>query len=69
MTGRKHRGVPIDRRAFLRRSAVVTASLAGFGPLHALGARTAHGQAPSEVTGYGPLVNKGDLCLPRSITR
>ena len=64
MTDRKDTGTPIDRRAFLQRSAVVAASLAGLGPLHALGLRTAQGAPPEEVVGYGPLVNKGELWLP-----
>jgi secreted PhoX family phosphatase len=34
------------------------------GPLHALGARAAAGQAPLDAVGYGPLVLKGDLWLP-----
>jgi len=34
------------------------------GPLHALGARAAEGKAPSQATGYGSLVPKGDLRLP-----
>lgn len=54
----------IDRRTFLRRSAVLAATVAGMGPLHALGLRTARGQALEETTGYGPLVNKGELWLP-----
>ena len=38
--------------------------LALLGPLQAFGIRTALGAPPSEVTGYGPLVNKGELWLP-----
>src|SRR5215207_2487530 len=52
---------PLSRRQFLRR----TAALAALGPLHALGQRVALGQAPLPVRGYGPLVNKGDLWLPK----
>ncbi len=36
----------------------------GGSPFGALGARVANGQAPSQTTGYGPLVPKGDLRLP-----
>ena len=34
------------------------------GPLGALGARAARGEAPPATAGYGPLVPKGDLALP-----
>ncbi len=34
------------------------------GPLHALGARAAQGEAPPATLGYGKLVLKGDLWLP-----
>ncbi len=55
----------MDRRSFLRRSAVLGASsLAVGGPLQALAMRTAAGQSPSAALGYGPLVLKGDLWLP-----
>ncbi len=54
----------IDRRSFLRRSAILGGGLAAMGPLHALGARVALGDPPPRVTGYGPLVPKGDLALP-----
>ncbi len=64
MTDRKRSASMIDRRAFLRRSAVMGAAVAGMGPLHALGLRAAHGQVLPEAAGYGPLVNKGDLWLP-----
>jgi hypothetical protein len=57
-------GNTIDRRTFLRRSAVVGGSMAALGPLHAFGARVALGAPPQRVTGYGPLVNKGELWLP-----
>jgi secreted PhoX family phosphatase len=53
----------MDRRAFLRRTAVAGGSLF-LGPLHALGARAAAGRAAQRVSGYGPLVLKGDLFLP-----
>jgi secreted PhoX family phosphatase len=54
----------IDRRTFLRRGAAVGGGLMALGPLHALGARAAFGAPPPEVTGYGPLVDKGELFLP-----
>lgn len=54
----------MDRRAFLRRSAVIGGSLAAIGPLHAYGARVARGEPAPQHPGYGPLVNKGDLWLP-----
>ena len=53
----------MDRRSFLHRSVLAGGALVA-GPLHALGARAAAGQAPTTVTGYGPLVLKGDLWLP-----
>ena len=53
----------IDRRTFLRRSAVAGGSLAALGPLSAYYAKSATGAAFA-TTGYGPLVNKGDLWLP-----
>ncbi len=40
------------------------ALMLGGSPFGALGARVANGQAPSQTTGYGPLVPKGDLRLP-----
>ena len=39
--------------------------MAALGPIHVLGRRVARGGAPTPVKGYGPLVNKGDLWLPR----
>src|ERR671910_3674257 len=53
----------IDRRTFLRRGAVAGGTLAALGPLSAYYAKSASG-APVATTGYGPLVNKGDLWLP-----
>ena len=53
----------IDRRTFLRRGAVAGGTLATLGPLSAYYAKSASG-APVATTGYGPLVNKGDLWLP-----
>ena len=54
----------IDRRAFLARGAATAAGLAIAGPLGAFRARTAMG-APKAGEGYGPLVDMGDLALPR----
>ena len=55
----------MDRRAFLRRSALAGGSLAFAGPFQALGLEAAHGRPPKRVAGYGPLVPKGELALPR----
>lgn len=58
---------PISRRAFLGLGGATAATLMLSGsPLGALGARVAEGQAPSAATGYGPLVPKGDLRLPKA---
>jgi secreted PhoX family phosphatase len=54
----------MNRRAFLRRGAMVGGGIVALGPLHALGARTAMGAPPPRTAGYGPLVLKGDLWLP-----
>jgi secreted PhoX family phosphatase len=53
----------MNRRTFLKRTAAL-GGLATIGPLHALGARSAFGATPPRITGYGPLVPKGDLALP-----
>jgi uncharacterized protein len=53
----------MDRRELLRRGAILGGSLATLGPLSAYYSRVAAG-AVAETTGYGPLVNKGDLWLP-----
>ena len=54
----------MNRRTFLRRTATA-GGLAMLSPLHALGVRSAYGQTPPRVTGYGPLVPKGpELALP-----
>jgi secreted PhoX family phosphatase len=53
----------MDRRSFLHRGALAGGALF-LGPLHAIGARAAAGQAPLEAVGYGPLVLKGELWLP-----
>jgi uncharacterized protein len=59
----------ISRKAFLGLGGMSAAALllSGMrleGPLHALGARAAHGEAPPATLGYGKLVLKGDLWLP-----
>lgn len=54
----------MDRRSFLRRSALFGGSLAFAGPFHSLGVRVASGAPPLRTVGYGPLVNKGELALP-----
>lgn len=54
----------MDRRTLLRRSAAYGGGLAIAGPLQALGADPVHG-ARKRTRGYGKLVNKGDLRLPR----
>jgi secreted PhoX family phosphatase len=54
----------MNRRTFLKHTAVF-GGLSMIGPLHALGARAAYGEAPPRVTGYGPLAPKGaELALP-----
>ena len=66
-SGRILRGKPgsISRRAFLGITGMSAAAvMLGGGPLQPLGARTALGQEMPSVTGYGPLVPKGDLRLP-----
>ena len=55
----------VDRRTFLRRSAAVTGGLAVAGPLQAFAARAALGETVSGVSPFGPLINMGDLSLPR----
>ena len=55
----------LSRRAFLGMGGMGAAALMlGNGPLQSLGARAALGQEMPSVTGYGPLVPKGDLALP-----
>ncbi len=54
----------MDRRTFLRRSAVLGGSLAVVSPFEALGLRTASGQPLPSSEGYGELVLKGELWLP-----
>jgi secreted PhoX family phosphatase len=54
----------MNRRAFLRRSAVLGGSFAVMSPFEALGVRLARGAPLPRTTGYGPLVPKGELMLP-----
>jgi secreted PhoX family phosphatase len=49
----------LDRRAFLRQSALLSG-------LAALGWRAARGEMPPATRGYGPLVDKGALWLPEA---
>ena len=53
----------MDRRTFLRRSLLSAAGLTLAGPLSGLACRPS--AEPEPVDGYGPLVDKGDLALPR----
>lgn len=60
----------VSRRDFLGMGGasaafLVGSALAGQGPLHALGARSAYGQPMERAEGYGELVEMGDLALPR----
>jgi uncharacterized protein len=54
----------VDRRAFLRGAGALAVGATIGGPLEAFAARAAFG-APALADGYGELVNKGDLLLPR----
>ena len=54
----------MNRRNFLKGSAVFGGALAALGPFQALSARRVLGAAIAKSEGYGPLVNKGDLWLP-----
>jgi uncharacterized protein len=56
----------MDRRTFLRRSAVAGGTLAFVSPFEALGVRLASGEPPVRITGYGPLMPKGELALPEA---
>lgn len=53
----------MDRRTFLKRSAVVTGGLVIAGPLQTY-AQNAARAAPTADPGYGPLTERGDLALP-----
>lgn len=54
----------MNRRNFIKGSAVFGGALASLGPFQALSARRVLGAAITKSEGYGPLVNKGDLWLP-----
>lgn len=54
----------IDRSTFLKRGAAAAAGLAVAGPLTAFRARAASGAAV-EGEGFGPLIEQGELALPR----
>lgn len=54
----------MNRRSFIKGSAVFGSALAALGPFQALSARRALGAVMTKTDGYGPLVNKGDLWLP-----
>jgi secreted PhoX family phosphatase len=54
----------MHRRTFLRQSAILGGGLAVISPFEALGVRAALGAPPVRITGYGPLVPKGELALP-----
>lgn len=57
----------IDRMTFLRRGAIAAAGMTLAGPLLAYSARTAAG-APTAGVGYGELMDRGDLALPRGFS-
>jgi len=54
----------MNRRSFIKGSAVFGGTLATLGPFQALSARLSLGASISHAEGYGPLENKGDLWLP-----
>src|ERR671913_93755 len=54
----------MNRRNFIRGSAVFGGAFAALGPFQALSARRVLGAVITKSEGYGPLVNKGDLWLP-----
>jgi uncharacterized protein len=54
----------MDRRDFIKGTAVFGGTLAALGPFQALSARRALGTLLPQAEGYGPLVNKGHLWLP-----
>jgi hypothetical protein len=51
----------MDRRNFIKSSAVFGGALAALGPFQALSARRALGNTLQQSEGYGALVNKGHL--------
>jgi len=55
----------MDRRNFIKSTAIVGGALAALGPFQALSARRAMGATLPQAEGYGPLVNKGHLWLPQ----
>lgn len=55
---------PVNRRTFLRHAAAGGGGLLLAGPLQAYAARVAEGR-PTAGGGYGPLVDRGDIALPR----
>lgn len=55
----------MDRRNFIKSTAIVGGALAALGPFQALSARRAMGATLQQTEGYGPLVNKGHLWLPQ----
>ncbi|MEQ9093855.1 MAG: DUF839 domain-containing protein, partial [Miltoncostaeaceae bacterium] len=57
----------IDRSTFLRRGAAAAAGLTVAGPLFAFQSRVAAGK-PLAGPGYGPLIDRGELALPRGFT-
>lgn len=54
----------MNRRSFIKGSAVFGGAFAALGPFQAMSARRVLGAAIAKNDGYGPLVNKGDLWLP-----
>ena len=54
----------MDRRNFIKSSAVFGGALAALGPFQALSARRVLGNTLAQTEGYGPLVDKGHLWLP-----
>ena len=54
----------MNRRTFLKRSALVSGGLTFTSPFHSLGLRAAQRGALTRVPGYGPLFPQGDLALP-----
>lgn len=54
----------MNRRNFLKGTAVFGGALAALGPFQALSARRVLGAPNAKSEGYGPLVNKGALWLP-----
>src|ERR671918_2597973 len=54
----------MDRRNFIKSSAVFGGALAALGPFQALSARRTMGNTLPQSEGYGALVNKGHLWLP-----